>query len=186
MEEFTGLDNSLVNTREAEYVAKLLRKMEDNRVDPENIGIISPYVGQVDYLWDSMKYISGCSEHFLDNLEIDTIDAFQGREKEFIIFSCVRGNDKSIIGFLSNRERMNVALTRAKYGLIVVGNANSFAKSKDWSDFIEYCASHETLVEGNLDKLRPSVFERHDAPGTGGNGSDEEVERQEEQGVVRG
>ena len=58
----------------------------------------------------------------MPDVEINTVDGFQGREKDIIIMSCVRSNDNGTIGFLSDRRRMNVAITRAKYGLYIIGS----------------------------------------------------------------
>lgn len=83
---------------------------------------------------------------FLD-IELNTVDAFQGREKDVVVISCVRGNgtDTGSIGFLSDIRRMNVALTRAKHALIVVGNANTLQSNHTWSQFLTHNRDAGTL-----------------------------------------
>jgi superfamily I DNA and/or RNA helicase len=74
----------------------------------------------------------------LDGIEIDTVDGFQGREKEVVILSFVRSNDKREIGFLSDTRRTNVALTRARRGLIVIGDSATFASNPFYAAMFEY------------------------------------------------
>jgi superfamily I DNA and/or RNA helicase len=76
--------------------------------------VISPYAAQVRHLRELFR---------IDELEIDTVDGFQGREKEAVIISLVRSNDRGEIGFLGDTRRMNVALTRARRKLIVIGDS---------------------------------------------------------------
>jgi hypothetical protein len=109
----------------------------------EDIGIIAPYVGQVSLLKrlfevDTNKKNQTRFEETLGSLrmlqlkdiEIKTVDGFEGREKEVIIFSTVRNNPGGYIGFLADRRRLNVGLTRAKRGLFVVGSMSTLKVGK--------------------------------------------------------
>ena len=69
-------------------------------------------------------------------VEIASVDAFQGREKDIIIISCVRSNEHQGIGFLADPRRLNVALTRAKYALILVGNPKVLCKQNLWNHLL--------------------------------------------------
>jgi len=101
------------------------------------IGLISPYKSQVRLLKDRFRdKLSQMGGH-LDYIEINTVDAFQGREKDIIIISCVRGGGKEI-GFLNDYRRMNVAITRAKHFLWVIGNAETLETNGDWKAFIDF------------------------------------------------
>jgi len=106
-----------------------------------NIGIISPYSGQVKELkkalWDSSNNI------FYRNCEIKTVDGFQGREKDLIIFSCVRTRQ---IGFLKDYRRLNVAITRAKFGLIVIGNSMLLKDDPVWSRYLDFMTSYAKSI----------------------------------------
>ena len=80
---------------------------------------------------------------FSKDLLVSTIDSFQGQEKEIVILSLVRSNDESKIGFLSDYRRMNVALTRAKEQLFVIGDSSTIGNDPFYSYFLEYMEKNE-------------------------------------------
>lgn len=112
-----------------------------------SIGIISPYKSQVRTLKDKIfallrQWIGVQAPQ--DYIEINTVDAFQGREKDVIIFSCVRSNKERALGFVSDFRRMNVAITRAKHCLFVVGNSATLKMDQHWSNMIDYCRNNSS------------------------------------------
>ena len=81
------------------------------------------------------------------DLELNTVDAFQGREKDFIIISCVRASDDGGIGFLSDTRRMNVAITRGRYGMFIVGRGSTLRADKHWGAMIRHAQAMQRLVK---------------------------------------
>lgn len=120
---------SRYNPEEAALVLRELQKMLDAGVPPETIAVISPYSAQV-------RLLSSKNPH--PALEIDSVDGFQGREKELVLVSLVRSNMEGEMGFLADTRRMNVAMTRARRKLIVVGDSATLSSLKFYADFLKY------------------------------------------------
>lgn len=109
------------------------------------VGIISPYKQQVLLLRDLFQ-AKVTPDHYAQ-LNIDTVDGFQGREKEIVIVSCVRApTDGSGVGFLSDVRRMNVLLTRPQSSLIVIGNANALNTDPDWGSLVQHAKDTSSFV----------------------------------------
>ena len=120
------------NPAEAGWVAKILENLlQAGDLEEEDIGIITPYAGQVRAIRDALPEL-------YESVEVHTVDGYQGREKEVIIFSCVRSNSDGTVGFLSDARRLNVALTRAKRGLIVIGDPDTLRNDETWASWLDY------------------------------------------------
>ncbi len=102
-----------------------------------SIGIISPYKEQVQYLTEQIASFP-VLEKYQKQIAIKTVDGFQGQEKDIIYISLVRSNDKGEIGFLSDTRRMNVALTRARKKLVVIGDSATLSYHAFYKDFLDY------------------------------------------------
>ncbi len=126
LNEVHGPDgSSLQNKGELQIVQKLI---ETELLDLSATAFISPYAGQV----------TAAKELFPKQLRISTIDSFQGQEKEIIIVSLVRSNDEGTIGFLNDYRRMNVAITRAKEQLFVIGDSATIGGDAFYNSFLTY------------------------------------------------
>jgi len=128
---------SRLNRRESTLVGKLVEQLLQAQLPADKLGVISPYRGQVRLL----------QQHINGGVEVRTVDGFQGREKDVIIISCVRSNPKGEVGFLDDPRRLNVMLTRAKRGLIVVGNRATLQHNRHWSRWFIFVDEHQLLVE---------------------------------------
>ncbi len=121
---------SIINPKEADICLNILKYYLDKGISKKDIGIISPYLDQVRLIEDKC------------DVEVKTVDGFQGREREIIIISTVRSNDEGNIGFLKDLRRLNVALTRAKRKLVIIGNANTLSSNKTYKDLIDFAVSN--------------------------------------------
>ena len=109
-------------------------------INPEDIGIISPYWSQVALLRDLLIDLP---------LTISTVDGFQGCEKELIIISFVRSNLEQRVGFLEEVRRINVSITRAKRCCIVIGDISTLSVDPGLKSFIDYCAKKNVVINAD-------------------------------------
>ncbi|XP_055344743.1 uncharacterized protein LOC129592678 [Paramacrobiotus metropolitanus] len=150
-DELSGSGTSFVNMAEAHFIARLVANILHEgtvffipgleKPRPEEIGIITFYNGQRPQLEIELKYYPQVNERVKD-IEISSVDGFQGREKDIIILSCVRSADsyrgRRTLGFTDDPQRLNVAMSRARKALIVVGSLHVFQYSDMWRQYFRY------------------------------------------------
>ena len=151
---------SWVNKKEVNYIERILEKLiVDHHVPPSTIGVMTGYAAQRELIVKALennkvinpnenktrkyvdkedlsekKNVTVCN---VNGIIVATIDAYQGREMNFVLLSCVRSNEGGNIGFMSDKRRMNVALTRAKYSFIICGDAKCMSSNSLWKEYIE-------------------------------------------------
>ena len=142
-EQFVGESFGRINKAEAELtlltLAEYFTKIGKQRVLSESIdvGIISPYRAQVQYLKKLIKKYE-FFKPYRRLISVNTVDGFQGQESDVIVISVVRSNDEGQIGFLKDLRRMNVAMTRARMKLIILGNKDTMTKHPFYKKLWEY------------------------------------------------
>ena len=108
-------------------------------VEPEDIGVVTPYNGQVRALTNLFDQAGGREPgQPYAGLEIKSVDGYQGREKDVIVFSTVRANDEGEVGFLADYRRLNVAITRAKRGLVILGHPATLRHDPTWRSYLDW------------------------------------------------
>ena len=157
-EEMGNSGTSFLNRTEASAVEKLVTLMLKRGVTPDQIGVVTPYEGQRAYVVSHMQKAGSLRSELYKELEVASVDSFQGREKDFIIVSCVRSNVQQGIGFLRDPRRLHVALPRAKYGVVIIGNARLLARNPLWYSLLTHFQERECIVEGPLNNLTPSLI----------------------------
>lgn len=158
MEEISASGTSYLNRTEASYIEKIVTHLLKMGVESSQIGVITPYDGQKKYVQEHMRRSGSLAASVYEAIEVNSVDAFQGREKEIILVSCVRSSETQGIGFLSDPRRLNVALTRARLGLVLLGNPRVLSKNPLWAALLLHFKEHETLVEGPLNNLQQSFM----------------------------
>ncbi|KAJ1969700.1 DEAD-box type RNA helicase [Dispira parvispora] len=146
--ERLGRSKSVYNMVEVDLIIQFVQKLCNSCEDInfyQRIGIITPYRQQLFVLKQEFRKAFGPT--IRETIQFNTVDGFQGQEKDIIIFSCVRASDRgSNIGFLSDMRRMNVALTRARKSLFVFGNANFLERHPMWRLLIRDSKRRKTLI----------------------------------------
>ncbi|QIX00694.1 hypothetical protein AMS68_006211 [Peltaster fructicola] len=143
--------HSLINLAEIEVAKALYIRVRTDFPSYDfkgKIGIITPYKSQLRRLKE--EFASRFGNDVSDIIEFNTTDAFQGRESEIIIFSCVRASPAGGIGFLQDIRRMNVGLTRAKSSLWVLGNSESLVRGRYWKMLVEDAQSRDSYSTGDV------------------------------------
>ncbi len=142
-EEFIGESFGRINKQEADLLIRQLetyiQRIGSERILEEriDIGIISPYKAQVQYLRAKIRS-NAALRPFRSLLTVNTVDGFQGQERDVIFISLVRANEKGEIGFLRDLRRMNVAITRAKMKLVILGDAPTLKRHTFYKRLLEY------------------------------------------------
>lgn len=131
-EELEPDGESKLNPQEGQLVVAKVRELCEHGVKPADIAVIAPYAAQVRWIRERMPFAA---------VEVDTVDGFQGREKEVVIITLVRSNGIGEIGFLADTRRMNVAMTRARRRLIVIGDSATLANNAFYASMLEYFES---------------------------------------------
>ena len=142
-EEFVGESFGRINKTEAELTLALLeryfekigkQRVLDDRID---VGIISPYRAQVQHLRQLIRK-RAFFKPFRHLISVNTVDGFQGQERDIILISLVRANEEGQIGFLRDLRRMNVAITRARMKLFILGNVATLARHPFYKKLYDY------------------------------------------------
>ncbi|KAL4464082.1 hypothetical protein ABPG74_006019 [Tetrahymena malaccensis] len=165
--------SSVLNQQEVKVVTEIIVDvLKTKKTSLQQIGVITPYDAQKRRIKTELSNLQkinpqifgqGYPNDFKQNkyqnntIEVDTIDGYQGMEKDLIIISTVRSNNKCSIGFLKDPRRMNVALTRAKRGLIIVGNLNTLQKDSNWRDFITWVNANKAVIQYGVNNITQNV-----------------------------
>lgn len=151
-EQVNGVTTSKSNPQEARLLIHTLKDYIDvigpSRIDDEltDFGIITPYKAQARLIRRLLK-MNYFLKRYRRRIAVNTVDGFQGQERDVIVISMVRDNDDGTIGFLRDLRRMNVAMTRAKMKLIIIGNIDTLSRHRFYRELIEYIRDNGEIIE---------------------------------------
>jgi senataxin len=160
--------HSLINIAEIDIAMKLYKRLTTDYPDYSfkgKVGIITPYKSQLREL--KSRFTNSYGASIIEDIEFNTTDAFQGRESEVIIFSCVRASPSGGIGFLQDIRRMNVGLTRAKSSLWVLGNSQSLVRGEFWRKLVEDARDRKRYTTGDVSRMLDQHSSKYPAPKEG-------------------
>ncbi|KAB1282156.1 Protein ZGRF1, partial [Camelus dromedarius] len=155
-------DNSFHNVAEAAFTLKLIQSLVASGIAGSMIGVITLYRSQM-YKLCHLLSATDFDHPNMKAVQVSTVDAFQGAEKEIVILSCVRTRQ---VGFIDSEKRMNVALTRGRRHLLIVGNLACLRKNRLWGLVIQHCEGredglqHASQYEPQLNHLLKDYFEK--------------------------
>ena len=154
--------HSLINIAEIDIALRLFDRLVTDCKSYDfrgKVGIITPYKSQLCEL--RSRFAQRYGDTIFATIEFNTTDAFQGRESEIIIFSCVRASFTKGIGFLSDIRRMNVGITRAKCSLWVLGNSQSLTQGEFWGRLVQDAKTRDRYSSGDLHKMLSKSSTNH-------------------------
>ncbi|CAE7409418.1 ZNFX1 [Symbiodinium sp. CCMP2456] len=156
LEDDEGESHSKQNTFEANFVSALCAHLVSSGYEESQITVLSPYLGQVRLLKRKIQ-----RDPSTQGIAVTAVDNFQGEENDVIVVSLVRSNRARQMGFLAVDNRINVALTRARHGLFIIGNTDMLEKHTLWSQILRELKSDECLAETLpiVDKEQKGPFE---------------------------
>ncbi|XP_071953207.1 5'-3' DNA helicase ZGRF1-like [Antedon mediterranea] len=162
-QEHCEANGSYYNLQEVTFVAALLQVILQHGVDAVEIGVITLYRAQAFKISEFLKTQTTMKPQDVQRIQISTVDAFQGGEKNVILLSCVRTD---YVGFIDSYKRTNVALTRSKYHLFIIGHLRILSQNELWGQVIELCKERPNGIQSaksfikewkdkNIDTSRP-------------------------------
>ena len=151
-EESTTYSNEAEAVRVVALIREILKKSNpEDPFSPKSIGVVTPYSGQVQLIKNMISTdpeILALASNPTATIEVKSVDGYQGRERDVIIFSAVRSNRRANLGFLTDWRRLNVALTRARHALLVIGDVETLAEGdKHWAAFNKWCQGVRCITD---------------------------------------